>query len=57
MGQVFAECVLSRGDEPVNSFPADVLVQIGKNVSVDIQQLFPIGVFFPDADAFRVLQE
>lgn len=57
MGQVLAESVLPRGDEPVNPFPADVRVQIGENVGVDLQQLLPIGLFFLDTDSFRVLEE
>lgn len=54
-GQVFAECVLPGSNEPVNPFPADVRVQIGKDVGVNVQQFLPIGVFFLDADSFRML--
>ena len=55
MGQVFAEGVFPGGNEPVNSFPADVIVQVGEDMGIDIHQFFPIGFFLLDANSFRML--
>lgn len=57
VGKVLAEGVLPGGNEPVNSFPADVFVQGGEDVGVNIQQFVPVSRFIFDADAFGMPQK